>query len=79
MPVALGRPIRVVPALRTDDLVDLSLHQLVHHTQPDPDAQRQQALPRDADQLPQRLLNPRRERPLQRLRGRDDLRAGYAG
>ena len=75
--VALGRPIRVVPALRADDLLDLSLHQLVHHTQPDPDAQRQQPLPRDPDQLAERLLNLRWERPLQRLRGRDDLRAGY--
>ena len=60
MTVALGRPIRVVPALRADHLTDLSLHQLVHHAQPDADAQRQQPLPRDPHQLAERLLNLRR-------------------
>ena len=63
MTVALGRPIRVVPALRADDLLDLGLHQLVHHAEPDADAQRQQPLPRGPDQLTQRLLNLRRQRP----------------
>ena len=77
MTVALRAPIRVVLALRPDDLVDLGLHQRVHDPQPDAHAQREQSLPRRANQLTQRLLNLRRQRHLQRLRGRDDLRAGY--
>jgi hypothetical protein len=36
----------VVPALRTHDLVDLLLHQLGQHTEPDPHAEREQALSR---------------------------------
>jgi hypothetical protein len=38
--------ITVVLALRTDNLVHLELHQLVHHAQPDTHAERQQSLPR---------------------------------
>ena len=59
MTVSLGRPVRVPPALRADDLLDLGLHQLVHHTQPDTDAQRQEPLPRRAHELAERLLNLR--------------------
>ena len=51
--------VRVVLALRADDLVDLLLHQLVQHAEPDADAQRQQPLLRCPDQLAQRLLHPR--------------------
>jgi hypothetical protein len=60
MPVALGDPLGIPLAPGADDLLDLGLHQLVHHTQPHPDAQRQQPLPRDADELAERLLNFRR-------------------
>ena len=60
MPVPLGRPLRVPPALRSDDLTDLGLHQLVHHAQPDADAQREQSLPRGAHELAKGLLNCRR-------------------
>src|SRR5215211_677581 len=75
--VTLRDAIAVVLALRTDDLVDLELHQLVHDTEPDADAQREQALPRRPDQLAQRLLNLRRQRALRRLQGRDDLGRSY--
>ena len=77
MPVPLRRPIRVVLAFRADDLRHLGLHQLVHDAQPETDAQREQSLPRCPDELPERFLNLRRERHLRRLRGRDDLLAGY--
>ena len=46
-------------ALRTDDLVDLELHQLVHDAEPDTDAEREQPLPRCPDELAERLLNLR--------------------
>jgi hypothetical protein len=52
-------PVGVVLALRTDDLVDLGLHDLVQHPHPDADAQRQQPLLRRTGQLAQRLLHPR--------------------
>jgi hypothetical protein len=77
VPVALGRAIRVVPALRADDLAHLSLHQLVHNREPDTDAQRQEPFPRHADQLAERLLNLRWERHLGRLGAGDHLRTGY--
>jgi hypothetical protein len=66
----------VVLALGPDDLADLEIHQLVHDAEPDPDAEREQALPRRPDELAQRLLNLRWERALRRLQGRDDLRRG---
>jgi hypothetical protein len=46
-----------VPALRADDRVDLGLHQLVQHPEPDPDAQRQQPFLRGAGELAQRLMH----------------------
>ena len=61
-------PVRVVPALRAHDIVDLLLHQLVQHTEPDADAQREQPLLRCPDQLAQRLLHALREHGL--LHGR---------
>jgi hypothetical protein len=67
----------VVLALGADDLVDLELHQLVHHAQADTDAEREQALPRCPNELAQRLLNLRWERTLRRLQGRDDPGHGY--
>jgi len=72
MAVTDGHAIRVVLALRADELVDLELHQRVHDT----DAQRQQPLPRRPDQLAERLLDPRWERTLARLQRRNDLRRG---
>src|SRR4051794_38881254 len=60
--VTLRRPIRVVLALRTDDLVDLEFHQLVNDTEPDTHAQREQALLRCPDKLAQRHLDLQRER-----------------
>ncbi len=54
-----------IPApLRPHDLVDLGFHQLVHDPEPDTDAQREQSLPRGADELAARLLNLRRQRTL---------------
>ena len=50
-------PLGVVLALRTDDVVDLLLHQLGQHAEPDADAQREQSLLRCPDQLPQRFLH----------------------
>jgi hypothetical protein len=55
--MAYSRAIRVVLALRADDVIDLLLHQLGQHPEPDTDAQREQALLRSADQLAQRLLH----------------------
>jgi len=68
--------IAVVLALRSDDLVDFQLHQLVHDAQPDADREREQSLPRCPDELAERLLDLRWERTLGRLQGRDDLRGG---
>ena len=56
----------VVLALRADDLIDLGLHQLAQHAEPDTDAQREQTLLRRSDELAQRLLNARRQRQLPR-------------
>jgi hypothetical protein len=76
-PTELGGPVVVVLALRAHDLRHLGFHQLVHDTEPDADAQRQQPLPRRADELAQRLLNLRWKRALRCLPGRDDPRRGY--
>ena len=53
--------VAIVSALRADDLVDLGLHDLVQHAQPDADAQRQQPFLRRAGQLTQRVLDPLRQ------------------
>src|ERR1700678_4849834 len=58
------RPLGVVLALRTDNIVDLLLHQLGQHPEPDTDAQRQQPPLRCPDQLAQRLLHTLREHAL---------------
>jgi len=63
----------VMAALRADDLVDLGLHQLVDDAEPDPDAQREQALPRCPDELAQGLLDLRWERALSELARGGDL------
>ena len=60
--MTLRRAVAVVLALRSDDLGHLELHQLVHDAQADPDAERQQALARRADELAERFLNLRRQR-----------------
>jgi hypothetical protein len=62
--VALGRAVRAALALGARDLGDLELHQLVHHTEPDADAQGEQALPRGPHELTERLLDPCRQRTL---------------
>jgi Transposase DDE domain group 1 len=77
MAVTHRDPVAVVLALRAHDLGHLELQQLAHDTQPDPDAQREQPLPRCPDELAERLLNLRWERTLRCLQGRDDLRRGY--
>jgi hypothetical protein len=64
MAVTARRPIGVPLPLRSDDLVDLGLHQLVHDPQADADAQRQQPLPRRPDELTESFLNLRRKRTL---------------
>ena len=66
MAVAHRGALRVVLALRADHLDDLLFHQLGEHAEPDADAQREQPLLRSADQLPERLLHPRRQHGLRR-------------
>jgi hypothetical protein len=44
--------------LRLDDIVDLSLHQLVQHAEPDADARRQQSFLPGPGQLTERFLHP---------------------
>jgi hypothetical protein len=54
-------PLRIVLALRAHDLIELRLHQLMQHAQPDPDAQREQPLLRGAGELAERLLHRARQ------------------
>jgi hypothetical protein len=54
--------VRVVAALRPDDLVDLGFHQLMQHPQPDADRQRQHAFLRCRGELAERLQHRRRQR-----------------
>src|SRR6266540_3468751 len=76
-PVAHGNALRVVLALRADDLVDLLLHQLGEHAEPDTDAQGEQPFLRRAHQLPERLLHPRRQHELADGLAPGDLIARY--
>lgn len=55
--VAYSGPLRVPLALRADDLVDLLFHHFAEHAEPDAHAEREQALLRCPNQLPQRLLH----------------------
>ena len=71
MAMADGSAAGIVLALRPDDLIDFLFHQLGEHAQPDTDAQREQALLRSADQLPERLLHARRQHELIRARLRE--------
>jgi hypothetical protein len=64
VPMPDSGALRVVLALGTDDLDDFLFHQLGEHAQPDTDTQGEQSLPRRADQLPERVLHPRRQREL---------------
>ena len=50
-------PVAVPPTLRPDDLLDLLLQQFTEHAETDLDRQRQQALPRGPEQLPESFLN----------------------
>lgn len=75
--MAHRRPVRVVSALRADDLVDLLLHQLGEHTEPDTDAQSEQPFLRRAHELAERLLHPRRQRQLTSRAVGDDLFQRY--
>lgn len=54
--MAVGDTIGVVLAPRPTRLFDLALHQLVHHAEPDTNAQREQTLLRSAHQLAEHLL-----------------------
>ena len=64
-------PLRVPAPLRADDIVDLLLHEFRQDTEPDTDAQREQALLRSPNELPQRLLNAHRQNSFLRGRLRD--------
>src|SRR4051812_22191132 len=64
MTVTHRYPAGIVAALRADDLVDLFLHQLGKDAEPDTDAECQEPLPRNPDELPQRLLHPWRQHSL---------------
>ncbi len=74
-----GGPLLVVLALRAHDVVDLLLHQLGQHTEPDTDAQREQSLPRCPNQLAQRFLHALREHGLIAGRLRDRYVAIHGG
>src|SRR4051812_7039895 len=76
MAMAHRSAIRVVAALRADDLVDLGLQQLVQHPQADADAQRQQPLPRRASELAESLQH-RLGQPLDALVVGHDRRGRY--
>ena len=71
MAVAHRGPAKVVLALRADDLVDLGLHQLVQHPEPDADAQREQPFLGGAGELAERLLHRARQLLDALLAGRD--------
>ena len=59
--VTHSHALRVVLALRADDVIDLLLHQRAQHAQPDTDAEREQPLLRSPNELPQRLLHAHRQ------------------
>ncbi len=64
MTVAHRGPVGIMLALRADDLVDLDLHQLMQHSQPDADAQRKQPVLRSIHELTKRCLHAPRQREL---------------
>jgi len=67
MAVADRGAVRVVLALRADDVLDLFLKRLGQHAEPEALAAREQALLRGVDELAERCLNSRKERKLLRL------------
>jgi hypothetical protein len=77
--VANRDSVRVVPALRAHDVVDLRFHQLGQYAEPDADAQREQTLLRCPDQLAERLLHALREHGLRHGRLRDRYVATHGG
>src|SRR3954454_23900583 len=60
MAMAHRRALPIVATLRSHDLVDLGLHELVQHSQPDTNAERQQPFPGGAGELAERLTHPLR-------------------
>jgi hypothetical protein len=64
-------PVGVVLALRAHDLVDLLLHQLGQHPEPDTHAEREQPVLGSADKLAQRLLDTWRQLVHRGRGGRD--------
>ncbi|MDQ4144169.1 MAG: hypothetical protein M3198_10590, partial [Actinomycetota bacterium] len=77
MAVALGPAIGVVPSLRTDDLIDLSGHQLVEHSESGGHRKSHKALPGGAGELAKGLLDVVGQFGRTRLIGRGDLRQRY--
>jgi hypothetical protein len=65
--MTLRCPVRIPLPPRSDDLVDLGFHQLMHNPQPHTHAQRKQSLAGSTDELAERFLNLRRE--LRRITG----------
>src|SRR4051794_12992662 len=61
MAMAHRRALPIVATLRSHDLVDLGLHELVQHSQPDTNAERQQPFPGGAGELAERLTHPLRQ------------------
>src|SRR5579875_1235914 len=76
-PMPVRGPVRVVLVLWAAHLLDLLGHHLRQHAKPDSDAQRQQPLLRCPHELPERLLDPRRQRLLDQLVAVDDLHGRY--
>jgi hypothetical protein len=79
VPVPHRAALRVVPALRADDVVDLFLHQLGQHPEPDTDTQRKQSFLRCPDQLPKRFLDALRQHRLLAARLRERYVALHGG
>jgi uncharacterized protein with GYD domain len=63
-------------ALGADDLVDLGLHQLMQHAEPDPDTQRKQSFLRGAREVAERLQH-RGPEPVDALLSGRDRRSRY--
>ena len=71
VPVTDRNAIGVMLALRADNLVERLLQQLGQNTEPNPDRERQQSLPRCPNKLAERLLDALRQDALPQRRLRD--------
>jgi len=71
--------LRVVLALRADDVDDFLFQQLGQHAEPDADAQGEQPFLGRADQLPERLLHALRQHDLFVARLRERYVAPHGG